>query len=29
MGTPGPTAGNKADPMKEKGVSKKDPTRNV
>lgn len=29
LGTPGPTAGNKADPMKEKGVSKKDPTRNA
>jgi hypothetical protein len=29
MGTPGPVAGNKADPMKEKGVSKKDPTRNA
>jgi hypothetical protein len=29
LGTPGPAAGNKADPMKEKGVSKKDPTRNA
>ena len=27
LGTPGPKTGNKADPMKEKGVSKKDPTR--